>query len=1743
MKSFKTWLVIDCRLLFISARNVLIASAIFFALASTILLAEPALAHGAPFSKGDIVITIVKGYGYTWDNELLHFDHNGVLLDTHDFGVSNKFYLGLAFDSSNNLYVAVMGGLSSAWGNSSNGILKFNSQGDLVGSFGKGSGWPYSLAFDKSGNVFVGEDQLNYGVDPAPILKFGPDGNLLATYAASVDPTAGGGVESAYLSDGKCTLRYISYDGEEIKQYDVCAGMQLPDLTDAIQDPNYPSQNELMLSVAGNESGDMLVGTLDGVFLINDSDSGLHHYSQVPDIDATQVAADPDQKTFLVVDDNTNDIYRLDIATGAVVAKYASAMPRWSAGITALAIVPGDAVKANENLGDPEQCNCAGDPINVATGNEFRNYEDLSLGAVSFHRYYNSDTSVTSTHIGANWRDSFDQSIDYSGGSSQAVMYRADGRQLAFTLSSGQWKADADVPDQLIEQTDASGAVTGWSYFDAATRNHETYDASGNLISITDPNGLVTKLAYSTSDTPASVAPKAGLLLTVTGPKGRTLGFGYNSDGNITTITEPDGRAVTYGYDGNGLLTTVTYPDQSSRRYVYNESTLTDGANLPDALTGSIDETGSRLTSVGYNAQGQATMSMLASGVDKTQVTYSSDGTSSVTYPTGTKTTLNFAQPYGTMHAKTASTPCGPMCGQPYASRTFDKNGYVASSTDFNGNVTKTIYDSDGLLDQQIDAAGTSSQRTTKFTWSTDFREPLTRTVLDAGGNAVSATQWVYNARGQVLARCEIDPGNGAAAGYSCSATGTPPNSVRRWTYTYCDAIDQSRCPLIGLLLTATGPRTDVAQTTTYSYYMDSATGGCGTPGGNCHQQGDLYRVTDALGHSTTINSYDGDGRITQSQDANGVTTDFTYTPRGWLSSRTVGGTTSSFTYTPYGAVASVTDPDGVTTRYRYDDAHRLTDIIDAQGNRIHYVLNAAGERVGTRVLDATGALTRSSVRRFNNLGQLTAVVDGLGHTVFNAGFSDSYDADGNLIHSANAASVERKMGYDPLNRLISVIRDYDGSDTATANTEIVRAYDANDRLTGVSDPDNLSTVYSYDGLGDLVDLQSPDTGSSIDTYDNAGNRLSHTDAKGQTSTFSYDALNRVTAIQYADPALNAAYYYDEPDSATGCVGSASMGRLTRIVKGTTTTTYCYDAYGNVTRKTQDQNGVEATVSYAYTPANRLESETYPDGTEVDYAYDNVGRVQSVDVTPPGAMASTTTVSNIHYLPFGPISAYTLGNGQTVTRTYDANYRLTDLTSPLLNLHYARNALGEIIGMGSAPGANPATTSYRYDALQRLTAVVGSSGQPLEAYTYNKTGDRLTKMGGGNATGNYTYASGTHHLIEVGTNPYNVDDNGATTSMEREGQMYTFAYNARGRMASMQVGNTRPVNYAYNALGERISKTLSAATVERFVYDESGHLLSRRRSRGHGRGAGGGRGNGRGRGRGRGAYGRSHGPAASGGSRDYIWLGGMPVALVDTPAHARSSTENFIIDDDLGSPRVVADAGGSELWRWAKAENPFGEQQPVTSFGFEFNLRFPGQYYDTESSLVYDAYRDYDAATGRFAESDPTGLLAGTSTYIYVAGAPLNQVDPRGLMQVRAFADRSAGYGMQIKFVITFDPWTMRQVPGLFERHVMQVGKWAERTVNIFQPKAAGPRHPIRDLIQCRTLDHRLLKFYKSSGYHIGQQLSRAEAERLLNAMYIKYPEMRHLYNRPSDMLNDAVEKGRSNWWNMDNNWDQSAYQ
>lgn len=1074
----------------------------------------------------------------------------------------------------------------------------------------------------------------------------------------------------------------------------------------------------------------------------------------------------------------------------------------------------------------------------------------------------------------------------------------------------------------------------------------------------------------------------------------------------------PDGGIYSYVIDSLGNLTSVTYPNGATRAYLYEND------QYFNSITGIIDENSSRYETIVYSG-GYAVESYLAPAtaggtIGRYQFSnpHDSPGNSTtIVDPLGNVAVMSFSVTNGVINVAGVTQPCA-SCGGAAKSMAYDTIGYLQSATDFNGGITQYVYDGDrGLETSRTEASNAgganSSKRTTQTDWHASFRVPTERRTLNASNTLEAKTQWAYNSRGQATARCEIDPSDTAAMAYACSATTAPPAGakVRRTVTTYCEPADVTAgtCPLVGLVRSVNGARpandagmaTGQDDVTSYTYYQtDDAT--CASNGACPHRKGDLWKVTNALGQVVEFVSYDKNGRVTRQKDANGTLTDFAYHPRGWLTSRTVraqasgaadaNDATTQIDYDAVGNVLKVTQPDGAYLGYTYDAAHRLIKIADNLANTIDYCpggvgsadcLDAAGNRKVEQAMDPGGTLKRSLRRQYDQLSQLQKTLNAANAPTFDA--TNGYDGNGNLTQSADGLGTVTRQQYDGLNRLVSTIQNDNGTDTATKDTTTGYAYDSRDNLRSVTDPDGLVTNYTYDGLNNLTALSSPDTGITGYTYDAAGNRTGQTDARGITSTYTYDALNRLTGIGYPTTSLNVSYAYDQANATTGCATSYPTGRLTRMTDSSGSTTYCYDRRGNVTKKTQATAVVGGPTTlvtqYAYTKADRLVSITYPSGAIVSYGRDSTGRITSVSWKANGLSTPITLVSSASYYPYGPLNTLTFGNGRTLTKAYDQNYAIDTISSSVtggLTLDIGVDVMGNLTqASGTLSPATP-DRAYQYDRLYRLLgASTGTTpSAPLEAYTYNKTGDRQSASLNGAASTAYTYTAGSHRLASVGGAARTYDANGNT--LTGTAANLTLGYDDRNRLATAtQSGGSFATTYgfSYNGRGERVMKSIVAGLSSMppilYGYDENGQLL--------------------------GEYNNTAAVQA-----EYVYLDTLPIAVV------KSGSPAYIETDHLGTPRQVIDrATNAVLWRWDFLGNTFGANAANASPGggvaYPFNLRFPGQYFDGETGLHYNYFRDYEAATGRYVESDPIGLRGGMATYVYVKNIPLVRIDSLGL--------------------------------------------------------------------------------------------------------------------------------------------------
>lgn len=742
----------------------------------------------------------------------------------------------------------------------------------------------------------------------------------------------------------------------------------------------------------------------------------------------------------------------------------------------------------------------------------------------------------------------------------------------------------------------------------------------------------------------------------------------------------------------------------------------------------------------------------------------------------------------------------------------------------------------------------------------------------------------------------------------------TATSESRTWTYTYNS---------VGRVLTENGPRTDVSDLTTYTYYN------C-TTGDEC---GQVHTITNALGHVTTYDTYNAHGRPLTVTDPNGDVTTLTYDARQRLTSRTVGTEQTTLTYWPTGLLQRATLPDGSFLDHTYDAAHRLTEIEDSEGNRIVYTLDVMGNRTAENVYDPSSALTQTRTRVFNTLNQLSQQIAAAGTAAVTTTFS--YDANSNQTGINEPLSRNTVQVFDELNRLKQV------TDPLSGITKY--GYSAFGQLSSVTDPRNKVTTYTYNGLGDLKQQVSPNTGTTNNTYDSGGNLQTSTDARSKTATYTHDALNRVTSLTYPDQTIG--YTYDS--------GTNQIGRLTQVTDASGSTGWSYDTHGRVLSRQQSM-GVTKTVGHAYDSTGHLQTVTLPSGNTIAYGYTD-GKITSLTLN-----GSTTILSNVLHQPFGPTRGWTWGNSTIAVREYDADGKITDIESAGLK-SYGYDDAFRITGITDAANSS-LSQSYGYDLLDRLTSATGTGLN--QGWAYDANSNRLTQSG--SAASTYTVSGTSNRLSSISgalTRTYSYDNAGNTTG---DGTA-TFTYNDAGRLVSATKAGVT-ATYALNALEQRVMKTTGGSS-RYFVYDEAGQLV---------------------------------GEYDNAGSliQETVWLGDIPVATL-RPNGGGGVSHFYVHTDHLNTPRRISRPSDNiVVWRWDS--DPFGttsaNEDPDGDLNlFTYGLRFPGQYFDSETALHYNYARDYDAAIARYVQSDPIGLLGGLNTYSYALSNPNRFTDRLGL--------------------------------------------------------------------------------------------------------------------------------------------------
>ena len=399
--------------------------------------------------------------------------------------------------------------------------------------------------------------------------------------------------------------------------------------------------------------------------------------------------------------------------------------------------------------------------------------------------------------------------------------------------------------------------------------------------------------------------------------------------------------------------------------------------------------------------------------------------------------------------------------------------------------------------------------------------------------------------------------------------------------------------------------------------------------------------------------------------------------------------------------------------------------------------------------------------------------------------------------------------------------------------------------LNSTNDSDYMTTNYEYDAWGHLVrTTDSTGYNSGATTYDLNGNALTVTDANGNVTTNTYDALNRVltanTVCSDTSKNVSKSYAYD------------NMGRVRSKTVNEVQTSYQYDNLGRVYQELSPKSFkgyfYEGISQYAKEQLVGINHQTMYSSTQ--YEYDAEMRIAQVKES--GNLTATYT-----YDANGNKVSETLANGVVSTYSYNGCNKVTKLVtksgnSDISSYEYSYYLDGSDACKVRNENGIIETTSYDYDGLKRLTRESISNGKTADTYSYeyDDYGNRSKMVANGSEeyetvydytvngkytallqkeiktveeTSNATISDGlaisptdliTSTAADAKTEEtaYSYDANGNQITKTVEGKTETNTYDGLNQLIGFTDGETT-ASYKYNADGLRTSKTVDGKTI------------------------------------------------------------------------------------------------------------------------------------------------------------------------------------------------------------------------------------------------------------------------------------------------------------------------------------------
>mgnify|MGYP001952389295 CR=1 FL=1 len=1101
--------------------------------------------------------------------------------------------------------------------------------------------------------------------------------------------------------------------------------------------------------------------------------------------------------------------------------------------------------------------------VNTATGAFSRVEQDLAMASfgvpfVSVRVY--SSANPPNSFFGPGWAWSYGMQVARSD---RGALVRADdGAIVEYRLNSGRYERPPGVRSTL-RKTDA-----GW---ELVTPEQITYsfDSRGRLVSVLTARKVGVRLTYTedevrltdASGRVAKARVKDGLIRKISLPDGRNVRYAYDDNSRLVAVKDARGYVWRYRYSAAGLLTEVVEPATGKRdrdepgvvairneygpngrvvrqfdalghatRFAWNpdkqeaKTTDADGVVVWDGYhdnvliysqrgNGDVDNhrydrklnrslvvNGKQnQNEAAFDARGNQLVGMAPQPLNFDQQTKYDERNNPIEFvdERGNKWTNKFNEYNELVESIDAE--------KHRIRYSYDERGLLVSRTDQRGKVTRYEYFPDGDVNAGLLAAVVSPMgRRTEFeydetgrriavvdprgTVDDDVRDDFTtRFTFDEQDRIVAVhepgkrhpSRTLYDAAGRVVKR--QNPA-GVTTRFRYFADGhlrSVEDTRRKVSYAYSDAGRR--------IETRVHMDDEPDLVTTYAYnakgLLRSVTSPRGNvPGANPKDFTTLYRY-DANDNLVRISRPYPGGRMVH-EDIRTDALDRTTSTVDPFSK------TSKFTRDPAGNLTAATDTLGRTTRMSYDKNGRQTGITDAGGNRTRFTYDAAGNR--TSATTATGGKT---TWEYDDDGFLVAMTEPRGNVpgADKERFTTHYEYDlaGNLTKVIDPLDHTTTYKYDANNRLIAVT-DAKGNTTRYSYREDdqIRTAIAPDAVERRLLPSLGATVYDYYDDGLLASVTDPNHHRTTFDYDEAGRLIRSTDPLGRRTEIGYDAENNPISV-------------------------ITIGRHERLSDSERAERTIVDIYDIVGRRTERRLGTDGPVyTWGYDAEDRIVSYGDPLGRRL-VRYDDEDQITEVIREWAGGARERFTYG---YDPRGNIASRTYPDGTRITASYDADSRITRLTT-----------------VGGAAGSEPATWRFGYDVAGRRTSTTFPEAIGLvERRTYDDAG-RLTNIGTIRAPGaeprpdvQDPVSNFALTLDEVG-NPIRV-----VTTRGGVSESVAYAYDAADRVVSACYAaiscdgkSAGRIDYTYDLVGNRTSQKRTGSAghdVTRYFYDAADQL-------------------------------------------------------------------------------------------------------------------------------------------------------------------------------------------------------------------------------------------------------------------------------------------------------------------------------